>query len=66
MNALETMNYVTRKDKVYLVTGKRRHREGEGIYLYPFLTSAVDGGGWSTPRPLFLGEGDSIPIVGER
>ena len=27
------------------------HRGSRGIALHFFLTSALDGGGWSTPRP---------------
>jgi hypothetical protein len=30
MNDLETMNYVTRKDKVYLVTGKEGTEKEKG------------------------------------
>ena len=40
----------TVKGKGYLITG---HEGQEGVYKYSstlFLTSAIDGDGWSTPR----------------
>jgi hypothetical protein len=41
--------------------------EGEKMESYtPSLTSALDGGGWSTPRPSpFTPEKDPVPIVQE-
>jgi hypothetical protein len=67
MNALETMNYVTRKDKVHLVTGNEATEKKRG---YSFTHSNV-GCRWrwvvnATPPQVYTGEGDLIPIVGER
>jgi hypothetical protein len=35
----------------YPITRHRMHRAGVEVQLYSFLNSALDGGGWSTPRP---------------
>jgi hypothetical protein len=36
------------------------------VLLYPFLTSALEGGGWSAPRPSrFIPGKDPVPIVQE-
>ena len=49
----------------FLVTGECRHR-GQEVRLYPLLTSAVDGSGWSAPRPgRFTPRKDPVPTVQE-
>jgi hypothetical protein len=52
------------KGKVLPRTG---HEGPEGEYRYSFtlsLTSALDGGGWSTPRPgRFTPGNDPVPIL---
>ena len=54
------------KGKVHHTTG---HEGPEGGYRYSTtlsLTSALDGGGWSTPRPSrFTPGNDPVPIVQE-
>ena len=43
-----------------------RHREGGKVLLYAFPTSALDEGGWLTPRPgLFTLGNDPVHIVKE-
>ena len=38
--------------------------EGEQMYSSTLsLISALDGGGWSTPRPIFIPGKDTVPIV---
>ena len=61
------MYFVNVKGKVRPITG---HGDPEGglrsIALLFFLTSALDGGGWSTPRPgRFTPMKDLLPIVFE-
>jgi hypothetical protein len=48
------------------VTGLKWPRGWVGIELYSFLTSALEGGGWSAPRPgRFTPGKDPVPIVQE-
>jgi hypothetical protein len=48
------------------VTGLNWPRGWIEVHLYPFLTSALKGGGWSAPRPgRFTPEKDPISIVKE-
>jgi hypothetical protein len=58
---IQTLNY-----KVHLITG---HEGPEVEYRYSStlsLTSAIDGDGWSTPRPgRFIPGKDPVPIVQE-
>jgi hypothetical protein len=55
-----------RKGKIHPITG---HEGPEGEYRYSCtlsLTSALDGVGWSTPRPgRFTPGNDPVPIVQE-
>jgi hypothetical protein len=39
------------KSKSHPITYHWRQRGAVEVYLYSFLTSALDGDGWSTPRP---------------
>ena len=52
------------KGKGHPITG---HEGPEGEYRYSYtlsLTSALDGGGWSTPRPgRFTPGKDPVPIL---
>ena len=54
------------KGKVYPITG-HEGPDGEKRYSSTLsLTSALDGGGWSTPRPgRFTPGNDPVPIVQE-
>lgn len=45
--SLSQQNQIQPSHPVYLI----RHRQGVEVSLYPVLTSALDLGGWSTPRP---------------
>jgi hypothetical protein len=41
-------------------------QKGVEVELYSFFTSALEGGGWSAPRPgRFTPEKDPVPIVQE-
>jgi hypothetical protein len=53
------------KVKITLEKAMKAQRGSKGIPLL-FLTSALDGGGWSTPRPgRFIPGNDPVPIVQE-
>jgi hypothetical protein len=51
------------------ITVKQSHYGPSGwivVQLYPFVTSALEGGGWSTPRPgRFTSGKNPVPIVQE-
>jgi hypothetical protein len=54
------------KEISHFVTGLKWPRGWIEVWLYPFLTSALEGGGCSVPRPgrFTLGK-DPVPIVQE-
>jgi hypothetical protein len=46
------------------ITGHQGPRGGAEVELYSFSTSALEGSGWSAPRPgRFTPEKDPVPIV---
>jgi hypothetical protein len=66
-----TIKYVTRPKlafpiKVKVPPNRLESPEGVEVQLYTLLTSAVEGGGWSAPRPgRFTAGKDPVPIVPE-
>jgi hypothetical protein len=63
----KTLEWIgTCKGKVYPIAGHQGARWGVELLVYSFSTSALEGGGWSAPRPGRLTPGkDSVPIVQE-
>ena len=61
---LRPLSPVTKVKVKFTLNKPRKPREGADVELYCSLTSALDGGGWSTPRPgcFTLGK-DQVPIV---
>jgi hypothetical protein len=54
------------KVKITLEQATKAQRGSSGIVLLFSLTSALDGGGWSTPRPgRFTPRKDTVPVVQE-
>jgi hypothetical protein len=52
--------------KAHPITGHQGPRGGLEVYLNSFSTSALEGGGWSAPRPSRFTPGkDPVPIVQE-
>ena len=47
----ELLYIITNQVKGRSLTCQYRHRGGVGLYLYSYLTSALDGGWCSAPRP---------------
>jgi hypothetical protein len=52
------------KSKGYPISGHQGPTGGIEVYIYSFSTSALEGGGWSAPRPgRFTPGKDPVPIV---